>query len=229
MEHLDNVFWHALAGPHAAIAAGTGTARRYARGYTPLLGFASPQAPDFAALAPFCEAGEQFYCADWTGPAPEGWRVDVDGRMYRMVWDAPTPSDEDLPDALPLGAAHAGQAIALAAITKPGPFGARTIEMGEYFGLFENGELVAMTGERMHAPGLREVSGVCAHPGQQGRGLARKLVAKVVRRQLQRGETPFLHVMTGNTPAVKLYESMGFRIWREGPVRVVTKLGSDSN
>jgi ribosomal protein S18 acetylase RimI-like enzyme len=224
MELLDNVFWHALAGPQATISAGTATARRFARGFTPLLGFATPQQPDFGALSPFCEAGEQFYCADWTGTAPPDWRVDVEGTMYRMVWDGPAPATDEAPEAIPLTPAHADQAMALAALTKPGPFGPRTIEMGEYFGLFEAGRLIAMTGERMHAPGLREVSGVCTHPGQQGRGLARKLIAKVVRRHLLRGETPFLHVMTGNTGAVKLYQSMGFRVWREGPVRVVTRV-----
>lgn len=223
MNTLDNVFWHALSGPQAHLSAGTATARRFARGFTPLLGFAAPRDPDFAALAPFCEAGEQFYCADWTGAAPSGWRVDLEASMYRMVWDGPTPERDAAPEAIALGPAHREQAMELAALTRPGPFGPRTIELGEYFGLFEDGRLVAMTGERMHAPGLREVSGVCTHPQQQGRGLARKLVEKVVRRQLQRGETPFLHVMAGNTGAVKLYEKMGFRVWREGPVRVVTR------
>lgn len=219
---LDNIVWHALSGPQAHLSAGTDTARRFARGFSPLLGFADPQQPDFAALAPYCDSGEQFYCADWTGTAPEGWRVELEATMYRMVWEGPAPAVDQAPEARPLRPEHADQAMALAALTRPGPFGPRTIELGEYFGLFEGERLVAMTGERMHAPGLREVSGVCTHPDQQGRGLARKLVAKVVRRQLQRGETPFLHVMTSNSSAVKLYRKMGFAIWREGPVRVVT-------
>ena len=190
-DHLDNVFWSALSGPHAHLAAGTATARRYARGFTPLLGFADARDPDFAAIMPFCEPGEQFYCADWTGPAPAGWNVLLESTMYRMAWDAELPPEVDASLAEPLGPEHADEAMKLAALTRPGPFGPRTIEMGEYFGVVEDGRLAAMAGERMQAPGLREVSGVCTHPEHQGRGLARQLVEKLVRRQLLRGERPY--------------------------------------
>jgi predicted GNAT family acetyltransferase len=58
-----------------------------------------------------------------------------------------------------------------------------------------------MAGERMAAPGLHEISGVCTHPAHQGRGYARWLMLKLIRRQLLRGETPFLHVMRANEAA----------------------------
>jgi predicted GNAT family acetyltransferase len=79
-----------------------------------------------------------------------------------------------------------------------------------------------MAGERMFAGPLREISGVCTHPDFQRRGLARRLMLKLVRRQMQRGETPFLHVMTSNSNACRLYERMGFRTYRESVVRVVS-------
>src|SRR5437763_1237068 len=68
----------------------------------------------------------------------------------------------------------------------------------------------------------RYASGVCSHPDFQGRGLARRLMTKLIRRQMQRGETPFLHVVRDNTTARRLYERMGFRDHRERVVRVVT-------
>ena len=111
--------------------------------------------------------------------------------------------------------------MALAALTRPGPFGPRTIELGEYFGYIEAGQLVAMAGERSAAPGLREISGVCTRPGWQGHGLARRLMLKLVGRQLARGDTPFLHVMRTNERAHQLYLDMGFRDERETVVRVV--------
>ena len=110
----------------------------------------------------------------------------------------------------------------LARLTNPGPFGPRTPELGEYFGYFEGGQLIAMAGERMCAGDLHEVSGICTHPDFQGRGLARKLTLKLVRRQLQRGKTPFLHVMSHNTAARGLYEKMGFgfrETWSRRPAR----------
>ena len=80
-----------------------------------------------------------------------------------------------------------------------------------------------MAGERMHAGGLREISGVCTHPGFQGQGFARRLMLKLIRRQMQRSETPCLHVMHDNVNARRLYERMGFRNFRETVVRVVAR------
>ncbi|MEO5669638.1 MAG: GNAT family N-acetyltransferase [Ramlibacter sp.] len=219
---LDNIMWHALTGPHAVFASGAGNARRYAQGFSPILGFADPERPDFGALAPFCEPGEHFYCDGWSGPPPAGWRIDVESTMFKMVWDQEMPADDEAPEAVRLGPDDAQQALELATLTRPGPFGPRTIELGDYFGCFEGRRLMAMAGERMHAGTLREISGVCTHPDFQGRGLARRLMRKLVRLQMGRGETPFLHVMQGNTGAHGLYARMGFRDYRETVVRVVS-------
>jgi ribosomal protein S18 acetylase RimI-like enzyme len=221
-ELLDNITWHTLAGPHAKFATGTQEARRYAPGFSPIVGFADPAHPRFDALADYCEPGEHFYSDGWTGAAPAGWRIDVESTMFKMVWEAAMPTLDEAPEAVPLVATHATQALELATLTRPGPFGPRTIELGEYFGCFEGERLVAMAGERMFAGSLREISGVCTHPDFQGRGLARRLMLKLVRRQMQRGETPFLHVMRDNTGARGLYHRMGFRDCRESVVRVVS-------
>ncbi|HEX2539831.1 MAG TPA: GNAT family N-acetyltransferase [Caldimonas sp.] len=219
---LGNVFWHALTGPQARHAVGSGGARRYAPGFSPLLAFADPQSPDFAALRPCCAAGERFYCSDWSGASPDGWRIELEATMFRMVWaGALPPADEGL-DAIRLGPQHSAQAVELAELTHPGPFGPRTPELGEYYGVFEGGRLVAMAGERAHAGALREISAVCTHPGHQGRGLARRLMNHLIRRQAARGEVPFLHVMRSNVHAHALYARMGFRHHAEPVVRVVS-------
>lgn len=220
---LDNIIWHALSGAQVAVSAGTERVRRYAVGFSPIVGFVDPGAPDLHALERFCEPGEHFYCDGWSGPPPAGWQVDAETTMYRMVWDGAMPAQDDAPDVVPLGLAQAAQALALAELTRPGPFGPRTVELGEYFGCFEEGRLVAMAGERMHAGPWREISGVCTAPDRQGRGLARRLMRKLIRREMQRGERPFLHVMSGNTGAWQLYERMGFRRHLETPVRVITR------
>jgi len=223
MTHLlDNITWHTLAGPHAKYASGTDDARRYAQGFSPIVGFADTTQPNFAALARFCESGEHFYCDGWSGAAPIGWHIDSESTMFKMIWEADVPASDEAPDAVPLGVEHAMQALDLATLTRPGPFGPRTIELGEYFGCFDGSRLVAMAGERMHAGSLREISGVCTHPDFQGRGLARRLMIKLVRRQMRRNETPFLHVMRDNSSAHRLYKRMGFRDYRETVVRVIS-------
>ena len=223
MKHpLDNVFWHALTGLHARYAIGTGGARRYARGFSPIVAFADAEHPDLDALSSYCEADEHLYCADWSGAVPAGWRLEAETTMFRMVWDAAMPSIDEFADAARLSPSHAPQALALTALTHPGPFGPRTLELGEYVGWFEGEQLVAMAGERTQAGSLREVSGVCTHPDFQGRGLARRLMLKLVRQQMARGETPFLHVLRDNVGAHRLYERMGFRDHCETVVRVIS-------
>jgi ribosomal protein S18 acetylase RimI-like enzyme len=218
---LSRITWHALTGHQAHFAAGTDTARRYATGFSPILGFADPERPDFDALRPHCAPGEHFYTDGWSGPAPAGWLIEAESTMFKMVWEGAPPAPDDESFARPLGPADADAAIALATLTKPGPFGPRTIEFGEYLGVFEGGQLVAMAGERMAALPLHEISGVCTHPGCQGRGLAKRLMLALIRHQLARGEIPFLHVMRDNPGARGLYERMGFRAWAESVVRVV--------
>lgn len=117
---------------------------------------------------------------------------------------------------------HAAQALELAGLCKPGPFGLRTIELGDYFGHFDGERLMAMAGERLRAPGLCEISGVCTHPDYQGRGLAKRLIGKLIHRHRQRGDTSFLHVMRSND-AHQLYLRMGFEDYLESVVRVISR------
>ena len=142
-----------------------------------------------------------------------------------MVWVARIPADGSAVDAIPLTSSHVAAALELALLTKPGPFGLRTIELGDYFGFFDGERLMAMAGERMHAGVLHEISGVCTHPDYQGQGLARRLMNRLIRSQMQKNEIPFLHVMRDNVSARELYERMGFQIYRETVVRVVAKTG----
>jgi len=186
--------------------------------------FSDSEHPDLAALEPHCDADEHFYCSGWSGRAPAGWQVDAEATMLQMMWQAPAPAADDGAAALRLGPEHVPQVLDLVALTKPGPFGPRTLELGEYVGCFDGPRLVAMAGERMHAGRLREISGVCTHPDFQGRGLARRLMLLLLRRELQRGDVPFLHVLRDNRPAHALYARMGFRDHQELTVRVLSRV-----
>lgn len=221
---LDNILWHCLTGAQAPIGAGGPNAKRYARGYSPIAAFADVGQPDFVELARHVEPGETLYVGGWHGPVPDGWTLESDSTMFQMVWGGPAPSGRAI-DVVPLDARHAAEMVALAELTHPGPFGPRTVEMGRYLGVIEDGRLVAMAGERMHAGRLREVSGVATHPDRQGRGLARSLMVRLLQEEIARGEIPFLHVRRTNEHARALYHRMGFREHRELPVRRIARNG----
>jgi ribosomal protein S18 acetylase RimI-like enzyme len=143
--------------------------------------------------------------------------------MFAMLWNAPAPPEGRDFTSIRLGPEHIEQMVAMAALTRPGPFADRPLDVGEWHGVMEGDRLVAMAGERLHHGSFREVSGVCTLPECRGRGYAKRLMETVVRSQLARGLQPFLHVASTNTGVRTLYERMGFAVVREVPMRVVSR------
>jgi predicted GNAT family acetyltransferase len=115
-------------------------------------------------------------------------------------------------DAIDLTSDHVPDMLDLVALTQPGPFLPRTIEMGQYLGLYQEGQLVAMAGERMHMTGFCEISAVCTHPQHRGRGYGGGLTTMVAEKIFERGEIPFLHLKPTNEVAMRLYQKLGFRL-----------------
>ncbi len=113
--------------------------------------------------------------------------------------------------------------LALATLTEPGPFFARTHELGDFVGVKREGRLAAMAGERLRPTGFTEVSGVCTHPDHRGHGYAAVLTRRVTQAILDRGEQPFLHVYAHNTGAIAVYEKLGFSLRREMAMTVLTR------
>jgi GNAT superfamily N-acetyltransferase len=221
---LDRAMWLAFDGPQRHLTVGDHRARRFAAGFSPIIIFPDRTRPDFEAIEAHCEPGEQFYVEGWDGPAPAGWQIHSETFMTLMTWrlgadipDPPTLAHRDL------DAADVASMLELVGLTNPGPFGPRTRELGDYVGVFDGDRLVSMAGERFHLPGHREISGVCTHPAHRGRGYARALMSVLIRRQLERGERPFLHVMLPNRSARELYARMGFIEYHTMPVRVLQR------
>lgn len=121
---------------------------------------------------------------------------------------------------VPLDDDDAPEMLELAQRTKPGPFAARTHRLGSFFGLRDNGALIAMAGERLRPPGWTEISAVCTDEAYRGRGLGRALMEHVIDGIRARGEQPFLHVAATNAGAIRLYERMGFEARRASQVAV---------
>ena len=118
------------------------------------------------------------------------------------------------PEAVELGPADVPEMLDLVERTRPGPFLPRTVELGTYLGIRRGGVLVAMAGERLHPPGWTEISAVCTDPDHRGEGLATRLILAVAHGIRARGEQVFLHTGAANIHAIRLYESLGFRLRR---------------
>ena len=95
-------------------------------------------------------------------------------------------------------------------LVQPGYFKSKTILLGDYYGIFKNGLLVSVTGERMKMNDFSEVSAVVTHPGHIGKGYARQLIAHTINKISDENKVPYLHVAETNTGAIKLYDKLGF-------------------
>lgn len=210
-ELLDNAAWHALGTHHAAYAQTVGVARRYAPDVSV---FAAADALTGAAWTDLAALGGEarFVCL-FRREAPDppaGWKMLMRARAHQMVAEPGHLTVVAPADVRPLDATHVPEMLALVALTKPGPFEARTIELGRYLGVFTDGRLVAMAGERIHLDGHTEVSAVCTHPDAQGRGLGAAVTHAVAAGIAERGERAFLHVAADNHNARRVYERLGF-------------------
>ncbi|MCX4911096.1 GNAT family N-acetyltransferase [Streptomyces sp. NBC_00878] len=209
---LDNPALASLTGPHAHFAERRGRVLRYPVDVSPWLALPDePDADDWADLAALVGPGEELALPCFGGQLPAGWDVTLSVDGVQFVFDGPAAPD---PEAVPLGPADVPEMLDLVERTRPGPFVPRTPELGTYLGIRRGGALVAMAGERLHPPGWTEISAVCTDPDFRGEGLAGRLTLAVAHGIRTRGETPFLHTAAGNTAAIRLYESLGFRLRR---------------
>lgn len=220
---LDRPVWNSLISHRATFALGEGMARRLGPQYGPLTGAmdASPESQAALAALPSDEGGLWMLEADPVA-APPGMAVAQEAVGTQMVADRLIDADSDLAW-INLTDADAPEMLALATLTKPGPFAAETHRLGQFIGVKQDGVLVAMAGERMRLPGFTEVSGVCTHPDHRGKGYAAALMRAVMARIIATGETPFLHAYASNTGAIALYETLGFRVRRRMAVTVLVK------
>lgn len=214
--HLDNVIWHALNTRQAEVARNSGSARKFADDIGPLAGVANLDAAAWQGLADLAANGAAVALfSNYTVAPPAGWSCVVEGPLTQMMRVEKPPAPKPV-DALTLGAADSPDMLELTTLARPGPFGTRTHELGNYFGVRRDGKLVALAGERLKVPGYTEISAVCTHPDHLGQGYAAALMHEVIKGIEARGETAFLHTRSDNERAIGVYERLGFRACWQG-------------
>jgi len=210
VEPLDNPVWHALTSHHARFAEGDGPALRYQHDVAPFA--AVPDDPDAEAWSALANlvgvAGTALIFRPVVAQPPAGWEVLYRVPALQMVASEPIGEPDDV--LVGLGADDVPEMLALVGRTKPGPFFERTHQLGSYIGLRDREGLVAMAGERMCGPRFAEISAVCTDDRARRQGLATRLVRALAAIIERRGDTPILHVVADNTPAIRVYDALGF-------------------
>lgn len=211
---LDNPFWASLRSRHRALAQCIGGAARYPAEFAPFLGVASADVDATEAIESLVEPDEALYLLGVVPKVTSGWVLKAYGPLAQMICTTPIPVI-DGPEVIELSAAHREDVLALTALVYPHYFRPRTMELGRYFGIYQDGRLAAIIGEHLGMDAYQEISAVCTHPDFNGRGHARRLLALLSNDNLERRRTPFLHVSHQNHRAKLLYEQVGYRHRRD--------------
>lgn len=210
---LDNPIWSSLNGAHAAHARGGAQLKVYPFEMAPFAGVLSPNTVLTDDLLNKTLGDRPFVYFVGTLPQLDAARFELQPyhNIRQMVCKGlkSSPIHADVP-VRELLANDVPAMLDLMSRVYPAYFRERTIEMGRYAGIHENGELVAMAGLRMAPAGYREISGVCTDPRFTGRGYAGMLVHSLAEWTYAQDQTPMLHMDLDNSRAQRLYEALGF-------------------
>jgi ribosomal protein S18 acetylase RimI-like enzyme len=223
---LDHVIWRALTSRHRNVAEGGQLALRYLAPIAPFAATIDVSIASFESLLGLLPAGDQIALVTLEEITPPAFFSVIErGAVDQMVL-AKMPSYSGSVPIVELHVKDIPDMLALVEATHPGPFGARTIELGQYIGVRRQGMLVAMAGERMRLDGFTEISAVCVHPSCRGQGLAAELISALARSIASRAETSFLHVFNSNRPAIDLYRKLGFVLRRHLHLAILARASS---
>ena len=219
---LDNPIYAALSSVHSRFAQRRGRALRYVADVAPFLALPSDgSSEDWLDAAELIAPGGFAAAIDAGSALPAQLRAAQTFELMQMVGAQARGAPEQ--EAVTLGAADVPEMLELVRATEPGPFFERTIELGRYVGIRRDGTLVAMAGERLHLDGWTEISAVCTDPAYRGHGFASRLMGALIADIHARSEGVFLHVLTSNTCAIRLYEALGFSVRARSSMSVLIR------
>ncbi|MCG2614082.1 GNAT family N-acetyltransferase [Terrimonas sp. NA20] len=208
---LYNPVYNALLLRDAHLGAGTDRVKYFDEAVSPFVGFPTNYSKGFSDLYDLFPSGRRIlYATPEPIEQPPGWQVVASIPGLQFVFTADELPQRSAVTPVLLDGTNVEEMIQLAQLTKPGPFSLRTIEFGHYYGVFENGRLAAMTGQRLHPGNYSEVSAVCTHPDHLGKGFAAALITHQLYLIREQGQRAFLHSRDDNERAIALYKRLGF-------------------
>ena len=205
---LDNPVWYSVSETHKNFGIDFGTIKFYHPDYCPFGGFIALENIE-NSISEYSKLVSNFYIIGQKPNVPDSLKLNNELICLQMIiHDKIEGNIED--QIVKLEEEHLDDLLELVKIVYPEYFKKNTAELGNYYGIYKNNQLVAVTGERMQMDEYTEVSAVITHPEHTGKGYAKQLVTHTANAIFAKNKTPFLHVAESNVGAIKLYEKLGF-------------------
>ncbi|MCC8408979.1 GNAT family N-acetyltransferase [Mucilaginibacter sp. UR6-1] len=221
---LRNPAWYALSTGNANLAQGNNRVKYFDKNVSPFVGLEENTVDHLTELAGMVpDEGISIFISEEQVNVPPEWQVLNCVNCYQLVWQGTTLPPDSAELVIELNESHIPDMVALTQLTNPGPFSAETIRFGYYRGIYADGKLVAMAGQRLNPSPYAEISAVCTHPHHLGKGYAKTLLNHHIRRITAASGIPYLHVKHDNERAINVYKSLGFEISRELLFHVIHK------
>ena len=218
---LDNPVWYSLAESHKAYAITYDDTLFYDPEYCPF-GAALDTKKSSNAIAQYSNLSANFFIVGEKPVIPAALKIENELVCQQMIVREPIliPITDTI---IKLEKSHQEDLLGLVKIVYPEYFKSKTATLGNYYGIYKDKQLVALTGERMQMNDYIEISAVITHPEHLGKGYAKQLVAHTASAISNQNKTAFLHVYEKNFGAIKLYGKLGFETRRKISFWNITK------
>ena len=205
---LDNPVWYSISETHKDFGIDFGTIKFYHPDYCPFGGFITIDNIG-QSISEYAKLANTFFIIGQKPTVPDNLKLNDELICLQMIIH--DKIEENIEEQIvKLQEEHIEDLLGLVKIVYPEYFKKKTALLGNYYGIYKNNQLIAVTGERMQMEDYIEVSAVITHPDHTGKGYAKQLVTHTVNAVFEQNKTPFLHVSESNVGAIKLYKKLGF-------------------
>jgi len=206
---LDNPVWYSISETHKNFGIDFGTIKFYHPDYCPFGGFMTFDNIE-QSISEYAKLANTFFIIGQKPTLSDNLQLKNELICLQMIihYKIEVKIEDQI---VKLEEEHLDDLLGLVKIVYPEYFKKKTASLGNYYGIYKNNQLVAVTGERMQMEDYIEVSAVITHPDHTGKGYAKQLVTHTVNAIFEQNKTPFLHVSESNIGAIKLYEKLGFQ------------------
>ncbi|GAA3626397.1 GNAT family N-acetyltransferase [Flavivirga jejuensis] len=210
---LDNPVWFSLIDSHFNEAIDYGNVKFFHPDYAPFGAFINNEDTS-VAIEKYAKLVKDFFIVGEKPKMPAHFKAPIEYIGLQMIIynKINTPITETIVE---LTASHYNDLIELVKLVYPEFFKSKTNELGQYYGIYKDKKLVAVTGERMQTTHFIEISAVVTHPEHTGKGYAKQLITHTVETVFKKNKIPFLHVDQTNLGPIQLYKKLGFTLRRK--------------